>query len=358
MSITAIKDYGKMRNGGRVNKYAIFVASTQNYLGYTNALLNSFEKRRLFDGYDLTVYLMYFSAADKGTFSPAYLKDLTKFSYKIIPIEMNRNDVGCPENFNTVEFVKRARFHYIMKYGFDYDVICLLDADMYMVSPDFIQLFDLVDGTNKCIACNERYKWAIGENFIFENKPIFEKPVKMYAMHCSIPIILNLNQWESVFEYYLKISFHGKQIKNGLHCGIGDIFSWNISVYKNNKQRDIVVFPMETMCQVHHTTHRPGTYPVVENDYWYTWAGDRVYSIQGRVANSKYVDASLAIMANEFKIQGRTDYEKIAAQVKPGLIAILKEWYNLNFSCKLILSDYTAYNHEWDEIKRKVDLWH
>ena len=325
-----------------MKNYAIFIATTPKYKKHVNALLNSFEKRELYKNCHLTVYVLHYGGINNG-----WLVAISKvFSYSVIPVEIKRKDINHPPDMKEIEFVKRARFKYILEYGGNYDVICLLDADMFMVSPDFMKLFDLVNGTNQLIGCNETFKWGIGNNYTYERQPIFNTPQKLYNMHCSVPIIFDMRYWRSVFEYYLKISYFGEQEKGGGIVGIGDIMSWNISVQKCGKEADIVTFPMETMCQVHQTYMYSDRYVIVEDGYWRTARGDRLYSIQGRWNTGlNFVEGS-----QEWCKKNLLDYDKAWPKIKKGLECIQQEWYNLNFCSKLILDEENI----WEKFNKGV----
>ena len=328
--------------------YAIFVGCTPNFKKYLNALLNSIEKQGLYNDCCLTVYVLHYNG-----FNESYLKAITEsFSYIVIPIEVKREDVHHPPETKNNEFIKRARFKYLLEYGSEYDVVCLLDADMFMVSPDFMRLFDLVNGTDQLIGCNEKFKWEIGSNYTYEGDPIFNPPQKLYRMHCSVPIIFNLNHWKEVFEYYLKVAFFGRQFKKEQWVEIGDITSWNISVYKCNKQDNIIVFPMEVMCQVHQTYIHPDRYIHVENGYWFTEAGDRVYCIQGRWnSNLDFIEDKMNwCKENFFDKLGRNDFDKLAPKIQKGLEKIQQTWYDLNFKSKLVLDEENI----WETFNREV----
>jgi hypothetical protein len=317
--------------------YAIFVACTPNFKKYLNALLNSIEKQELYKDCCLTVYVLHHEMDDR-----TYLRAIAEtFSYTVIPVEVKREEVDHPPDTKRIEFIKRARFKYVLEYGSNYDVICLLDADMFFVNPDFMKLFDLVNGTDQLIGCNEKFKWTIGSNYVYDKAPIFFPPQKLYRMHCSVPIIFNLNHWKDVFEYYLKIAFYGREFKKEKWQGIGDIMSWNMSVYKCGKQDNIIVFPMEVMCQVHQTYIHPDRYINVENGYWYTEAGDRIYSIQGRWnANLDFLEDKMRwCKENFFDKIGRNDYDNLAPKIQKGLIAIQQEWFDLNYCSTLKLEE-------------------
>lgn len=329
-------------------KYCIFIAMTPNFLKWMNALLNSIEKRMLFRDVRLTVYVLHYDGCN-----PDYLEAIkTAYSFEVIPIEIDRAAIPAPENTNRTEFVKRARFFYIRKYAPEYDVTCLLDCDMFLVSPDFMKLFDLVYGTKLLISCNERFKWNAGPNYMYpDGSPIFKESVKLYHFTCSVPIIFDYMEWKEVFDHYCKICYYGQQLKNDQMTGIGDIFCWNISVQKCNKQNDVIVFPMETMCQVHKRHINPLTFIQVENDYWYSFSGDPIYSIQGRWnTNIDFVEGSLKYLKEN---TDEKTYKATAPKIKKGLEAIQQEWYDLNYKGRLKLDDFEDHNPEFEIFNRR-----
>ena len=329
-------------------KYCIFVAMTPNFMKWMNALLNSIEKRKLFRDIHLTVFVLHYDGCNRD-----FLRDIQNhFSFEVIPIEIKRGELPAPEGTNRTELIKRARFFYIRKYAAEYDVACLLDCDMFIVSPDFIKLFDLVQGTKLLIGCNERFKWQAGKNYMYsDGQPIFEHSQKLYHFTCSVPIIFEYWAWQDVFNHYCKICYDGRQNKNGKIVGIGDIFCWNISVQKCNKQNDVIVFPMETMCQVHKRHLNPLTFIQVENDYWYSYSGDPVYSIQGRWnTNETFIEGSLRYLREH--VDEKT-YNAFAGKIKKGLIAIQQEWYDLNFNSILKIGDYEEIKPFWKTFNRR-----
>jgi hypothetical protein len=323
--------------------YAIFVASTYNYVPYLNALLNSIDKRNLSNNCDLTVYVMW-----HDEFNKEYLSDIqTSFNYKVVPIEITRSDINMPEETKRIEFIKRARYKKIIELAYDYDVVCLLDADMFVVSDAYINLFDLVNGTEKLIGCNERYKWDIGETYFLGKENIFQTPQKLFNMHCNVPAIFDMKKWAYVFEYYTQLAVYGRQIKNNQVVGIGDLFCWNIAVQKMGMQNRVVLFPIESVAQVHYTNARAWTYMQCVNDYWYTFSGDRVYTIHGRVANKSYREGT--IQKFEELQNGMKDMSKIIPKVKDGVKAIQREWGYLNFKHKVNLEKYYTIEDHWKE---------
>ena len=319
-----------------MKKYAIFVNSNAGYIPFLNALLNSIDKHHL----DVDVHLMHYEMPE------LYLQTASKtFNFPVILTEIKRSDFNVHEfnEKNNNLFIKQSRFKYIREQGLNYDAICMLDADMFVATPNFMNLFELVNSTNKLIGCNERFKWVFDQKYIFDSKPIFETPVKANKFHCSVPIVFDLKKWTEVFDYYNKIAYNafetdadGKVIKP-----VGDIYCWNISVYKNSRQNDVVLFPMALMAQVHHTYAHPWTrLEKTGEGTWMTYEGDEVFSIHGRIGNKGWYEGQLRGMeklVNEFQIN--KDFMNIA---KKTLKTIIREWISLNYEHKLSLEPWMS----------------
>lgn len=317
-------------------KKAIFISSDYNYLPYLNTLLNSFHKRKL--GKEFDVYIIHhdFRKLD-------YLKRAQKeFDFRVIPIKVDEKDFPKDSSKNKNLFIKQSRFHYIRKYGLEYDVICLLDADMFLLSENFDNLFQLVHNTNKLIGCNERFKWTFGPHYLHNDKPIFKEEFRAFKFHCSVPIIFDLKKWLDVFDYYNELAFNASEKrKDGSLKTLGDMYCWNTSVYKNNRQNDIILFPMETMTQVHQTGIMNPTRLMEKDGYWQTWNGDEVFTFHGRIRNKdEWREKQLEYFENK-----SADYKPIVKLRKrkdtEGTInKILKEWEELSFKSKIDVREY------------------
>lgn len=326
--------------------YAIFVCSDGKYLPFLNVLLNSLDKQSIC----LDTYLIHHE------FPGQYIKDAQEaFRYPIIPVEIKRADFDLHEynKENKNLFIKQARFKYIREYGIDYDVICTLDADMFIVTHNFSKLFELVEGTRYLIGCNERYKWTFTRNYVTRGRPIFEQPIRAYKFHCSVPIIFDLKQWRDVFDTYNDLAYHSFEIDNSgmIVKPIGDVFCWNISIYTNNRQNDVILFPMETMTQVHYTCASPWTRLLNRNGYWFTFAGDEVFSIHGRIGKKDWFDEQIKGVEkylDEHHIAFDKDREEKTIAT---LRAIQNDWYDLNCNYKLDIYNYYPKDPYWETIK-------
>lgn len=325
-------------------RYAIFVSSTWNYVQYLNALVNSIQKRRLFEYNNLDVHVIY-----TLDFPDAYLDAISNsFDYNLIAIGFDREKSLFRDEQNKNRIMKFARFEYMRQAAMEYDVVCMLDADMMIVSPEFMNLFDLVYGTDKLIGCNEHFKWTIGDNekgpvykmddpILFPDDGfIFTEPTLLWKFHCSVPIIFNMTEWDSVFDFYLKLVSEGYEVKNGKQIPMGDIFSWNTAVRYMNKQNDLILFPMEVMTQVHYTNTDPNRRVIDNNGYWHTWAGDPVYSLHGRVDRDRWVSEHWRVFERN---NAESEHEKLRPKIAQTLEMIKREWDELNDG-KVKLSDF------------------
>jgi hypothetical protein len=328
-----------------MNRYAIMFAATgpltgRNYLGDCNALLNSIQKQQLHKRIkgELDVYLFHHG------FDPAWnYPEIARksFDFNLLPVELKRDEIPHPKECKTIEFVKRARYFKMIEIGCWYDAVCLMDADMFFVAPEFAGLFDLVSGTDKLIGCNERFKWAVGPNTYFlGDDPIFPEPSKLLSMICNVPSIFDLKRWGDVFDYYTKICFDGWQMKGPNRVGIGDLFAHNIAIHKHNRDADVISFPMETMAQVHHVWRKPWTHLINEGGKWRTWAGDRVYVIHDtkRICNPDFVGNNMN--AYDQEQQGWKDAATMRPKVEAGLKSCVDELNDLNYNQTVKLSDF------------------
>ena len=344
-----------------MNKYAIFFAATgplagRNYLPDTNALLNSLSKCKLRETVDgeLTVYLLHHG------FDPAWKypeRAAAAFDFNLIPVELRRDEVPHPQATNNIEFVKRARYFKMLSLSESYDAVCLLDADMFCVAPEFGNFFRMVTGTKLLVGANERFKWDVGpESYYIEGpagkgESLFADNFRMHAMTCNVPSIFDMRQWRDVFGYYCKICFDGYQIKNGQRVGIGDLFAHNLAIYKCNRQSDVIMLPMESFAQVHHVWRKPWTHMINDGGRWRSWGGDRVYWIHDskRLCKPEFIPGNIAAYRAEFA--GWNGIDLMAPKIEAGMRAMQREWYDLNFNQRLSLYEFLPKNVNWENLK-------
>ena len=325
-------------------KYAIFVASNINYLCYLNALLNSLDKQ----GIENTVYIL------SDNLPEQYLKDIVnRMSYEAIPVNIRYKDFDInkynDQHGRGTFFIKRARFKYVSDFAPEYDAVCLLDADMFVVSRNFSNFFELVSGTNLLVGCNERFKWNFPNRYRFKGEPIFKDNIKDFKFHCSVPIFFDFKKWEEVFKTYNEMCFNSFEYneKNEIIKSTGDIFCWNIAVCKNQREDDVILFPMGTMTQVHHTHVLPCNHiNRVSDSLWVNEENLEVFSIHGRVDKRGYKEQSLRAVTAQ--TQGCiTDDTTLIRHLKKAeriIKEIRTEWVSLNKDYKVKLNDYIKYD--------------
>ena len=316
-------------------KVAFFVSANAGYLPYLNAFLNSLAKRGVHRAFEALDVCLIHDDLPKD-----YLKAASSaFPFTVRPIRINVAETSLDESWQSSWICKAARYHYLRQHGADYDVACLMDADLFLVSSCFANLFGLVAGTQSLIGCNERIKWSISDIYRLNGKPMLEEKTRLYKFHCNVPLLLDVRQWREVLDEYLRIVFRGREHRNGDVKVIGDLYSWNLALYRLERQDDVVLFPMETMTQVHKTGYREWTkLEVSKEGYWMTRAGDEVFAIHARPDKPGFRKVNLAKERIDSAV-----FEKYARLVE-------REWYDLNFNQTLVLSDFCPMKPQWEAL--------
>jgi len=325
---------------------AIFISCNGGYLPCLNAFLNSIEKqqlRRQEVRKGLDVYLVHWNVPEE--YIRAANKSFTTF--KLLPIPVDPADFKFAE-FSEMEICKCSRYFYMRDICATnkYDTVCLMDVDLMIVSPDFFNLFDMVYSTDLAIGCNERFKWTVGRQYKHLNgEVLFEQPTRLLKFHCNTPLFIGNpggQQWQNVFDKYLEIVYQATEDhpKKG-RCKVGDIFAWNFAVNIAGMEDRVILFPMEVMTQVHQTAYKEWTRLQRYEDHYYTFAGDTVLCLHGRVHKPQF-----------------GDYTEERIGVPDGIIRAVNrlyraEWYNLNFRQTLVLSEFTPMTPYWEEMKKE-----
>ena len=324
---------------------AIFLSCNGGYLPCLNSLLNSIEKqqKRRQAPVDLHVYLFHWNVPE------AYIQiaqqHFTTFTLLSSPVDPH--DFKFAE-FSEMEICKCSRYYYMRDICATnkYDAVCLMDVDLMIVSPDFFNLFDMVSGTNNAIGCNERFKWTVGQNFKYPNgAAMFEQQTRLLKFHCNTPLFIGNpggKKWQTVFEEYLQIVYQATEDhpKKGL-CKVGDIFAWNFAVNIAGMEDRVMLFPMEAMTQVHQTAYKEWTRLQRYEDHYYTFAGDPVLCLHGRVHKPQF---------------GQYDPEKLGvpeAVIRSVNRLYRREWYELNFRQTVCLNAFMEMTPYWHELKKE-----
>jgi len=325
-----------------MNKYAIFVCASWNYVQWLNALLNSLEKR----GIQADVHVMGWEM------EPAYVAAIENdFSFPVhyTDIQLGDHDIGSLDEVGKNLFVKQSRFRYIQEKGKAYDAICMLDADMFVTSSNLTNLFDLVAGTKKLVGCEESIKWTFDTRHETRGEKIFPEPVRAMKFMCSVPIFFDLKEWDEVFTTYNDMAYHSWEMANGARKKrIGDIYCWSMSIYRNHRENDCILLPMHSMTQVH------GTYGAFwcalqqHQDKWYCVDGCEVYTVHGRPGRVGWADSPRGWYKKSLEKHGIPYGGSIASIYDKSIRAVEREWYDLNFKGRVNLYDFLPQNQVWD----------
>ena len=223
---------------------------------------------------------------------PDVKPDISDRRVRVIPMDFARavvdNSYGIPANGNLL--IKQLRYLYLSELCGDYDAACLLDADMLVVSPQFERLFEMVAGSRVLVGCNEAFKWRFGPRYRRLDVPLFDSTITAHRFCCNVPIVFDPQHWQDVFQRYNQLAYHAyewegdKPVKR-----VGDIYCWNLSVYLEGRQDDVLLWPMQQMTQVHHTNLREWARLKKADGRWFTPDGDEVLTLHGRFNTPNYL---------------------------------------------------------------------
>lgn len=194
----------------------------------------------------------------------------------------------------------------------EYDNICLLDADMLVVSSKMDDVFNLVHNNKHIISANENFKWVITKHYTCDGKPIFENDTRLYNFSCSVPLFFNCKHMKGFCEQFLYYFVHSKQHQpeEQYERDVDDMFIYNIVLHKMGKSKDLFLFPAEVFTQTHMDGYLPWN-PIIYNDQklYIDYQYLEVMSLHGRLIDKSYQDM---IIYEVRKRMGQLDYTEDA----------------------------------------------
>lgn len=299
----------------------IVVSASRGYLAYLNAFLNSIQQVKLTARLEELAILVVTPDLPEAYFALAS----QRLGLDVRRIPLRLEDTPLPRDLEVPSACKASRYFYLLEYGSSFDVACLMDADLFLVSGNFGNLFQLAFGTRLAIGCNERYKWEIDPQWTLHDRPLFDQKIKLQKFHCNTPLVLCVDSWREVIRDYLQIVYQATQQQAQGPKVVGDLFAWNIAVRRCNREADVVLLPMESMTQVHQTGLRPWTrLEKSRNGFWTTYSGEEVLCIHGRPDRPLQADK----LPEELR-KPAADYYRL----------IQVEWNRLNTDCGLPLQE-------------------
>ena len=308
---------------------------------YLNALLNSIVKYKLQERAEFDVLVL-----TDGTLSAAYKESAKKLGYNIRFKTIDTKAAGLEESWSGAWKCKAGRYYHMMQEGRNYDVCCLMDADLYITNQEFVDFFDFVAGTNNIIGCNERIKWNISNIYTLNGKPVLDKEQRLFKFHCNVPLFLDTKKWEDVIKDYLTIVYRGKEMREGEEKIIGDLYSWNMAVYRQGREKDVFMLPMQSTTQVHRTGYRDKNCVLKKEgkEYWRTEDGDTVYCLHGRPDRAGFRSIELK---NEFEKHNidKGLFNRYASLAE-------REWLDVNFNYAIDLRTVWPKDEAWDKMGR------
>ncbi|HDL84728.1 MAG TPA: hypothetical protein ENH11_00065 [Candidatus Acetothermia bacterium] len=318
--------------------HAMFVSANKQYMPYLNALLNSIHKRELCKRVLFDVIVL-----EDGSISDDYKEACQGFPFAVNFVRMDPEQAGLDPEWGSAWQCKAGRYFYIGELGKYYRTCCLMDADLYIVTDQFADLFRLVDNTWNILGCNERIKWTITDIYKLDGEPLLPEKTRLDKFHCNVPLFLDVNEWQEVFADYLKIVYRGLEHRDGQEKTIGDIYSWNIAVCRMKREDDVILMGMPGMTQVHRTGYRDKNcaLQVTGDGYWTTGDGDQVYTLHCRPDKPAFRNVQ---HKDEFDAIG-VDKNIYLRYVK----AVEKEWLDLNFNYVVDLRDFQENKH-WEKM--------
>ena len=321
-----------------MSKSLMIVSASGNYIPYLNALLNSITKYKLQERKQFDVLVL----TDDSM--PENYKNLAvdNFPFKIQFKDIDAAAAGIDPSWGKAWQCKAGRYYHLMTDGREYDSCCLMDADLYIVSDELVDYFGLVEGTSTLMGCNERIKWNISDIYQFDGKPMLEQECRLNKFHCNVPLFLDANKWQDVLQEYLKIIYRGIEHREGKEKVIGDLYSWNMAIYRKHREKDVMMIPMPSMTQVHRTGYRDRHCATKRerNGYWTTGDGDVVYCLHGRPDKPSFRS-----------LQNKNEYQKHGidkSMYKKYLKLIEEEWKDVNFNYSVDLREVVSNNPHWE----------
>ena len=308
------------------SKYAVLTSCSGNYKQYMNVFLNSLD----FCGHTHDVHVITVDMDEE------YLKKAldTKWTFKLFTHKRERKDFEQFESYNSLMLTsKRCRYPALEEYSEPYDVMCLIDIDMMIVN-NFMKFFELVDGTDMIIGCNERFKWPL-DRYVLKGYD-FPK-IYMDWMICNAPTLFSPVHSKELLKAMIKCS---RELTNRDGEYPSDLFTMNVALWVAGATDRVVMLPAYAWTGVH-LTYTDITTRIMKKggQKWVSWCGEPVYIIHGKWDRNSTAEQAFKNQQKRYNELNLSEdvRKKLNGTVNSTIKQIQNEFKFFNTECKLKL---------------------
>ena len=163
-----------------MSRFALVITSDERFLPGVNAMLNGFRYYKMDREGDIEIHLIH-NIPDVSGYIDQAKKEFGSFFHPVNITEYyqeHRSDYWKDQLKHTKSSMKFARWWYPVDKLFDYDAICILDADRIIVN-NFRHVFDMIARSDMIgLAKND---WSDDEWFHYDDKRAMEKNPPLYS---------------------------------------------------------------------------------------------------------------------------------------------------------------------------------
>lgn len=266
------------------SNYAFFVAASSNYIPGLVAMFNSL--KRIGNTHD--VVLISFRLPKE------FIQGLDDYPFNIIVIES--------EGENQIHQTAIERFRVVCEFGWKYDAVCLLDADMWIEAnvDVFFKVASkglIVTGSNGMII---NFHIGYQEQYDVElDKADWPYP----QVHTTVPIFIDTRNFD-----WFDLLYKSRRVDHW-----DDFLYLNILGIKLGKYKKMICMPPYAFTGIHHWQMKPETGVIEKGDLLLSGTEEQIYMVHGKWWDKGWLQDLLPTMEGywhdeeiSFRGQGRT----------------------------------------------------
>jgi len=252
-------------------KFTYILASNQKYLPGVTAIFNSLEKLKNI----IDVHFLEYKV------DPKYLEELKKYSYNIKVAHIDEKEV---EYLGEAEVLMRKR--YSIAANLQYDAVCILDADFFILSDPVCYFRAAAAGMVVGVTLEQKRRYGdenhkVDGNFLI--KPDFWNDRDI----CCAPIFINPNKWGQALRetYEIVIRKYGQVDKSQQDEGrfkAPDMDAINICLLRHGSYPNTMCLDQHTWSGLHESLMKIFTRAVVKHGRLFTEDGREIFMIHGQ----------------------------------------------------------------------------